>query len=156
MEEQQTLTRGPTASVGGAPPDSEVEPLLPLETPADVEVTFPSADPEEQSLLIAFNDLCTDIMNSFGVVRYDVLRGLDYLVNEIEQAAAPVNGAQPNGLQVWVETTDLASYASGTRTVMVKFQEWLLEQLDEPEVDQQVLRDVILDYGRAVEYEHGW
>lgn len=156
MQEQQTLTRDPSPSPDRSSSDQDEEPLLLLDQPGDVEVLFPSADSDEQELLIAFNDLCTEIMQSFGVVRYDVLRALDYLVNEIEHAAAPVNGAQPNGLEAWVETTDLATYASGTRTVMVKFQEWLLEQLDDPAVDQQVLRDVILDYGRAVEYEHGW
>jgi len=153
MDDQRTLN-GNSQSAEFTTMDSATVPLLDLERDAAFETTFPSVTcNHKRQLLRDLNDCCTETVE-FLATRYDVLRALDALVDEIEQATAPVNGAQPDGLETWVAETKLGSYPSGTRTPLAKLQEFILEQLENPNTDQQDIRESLLHYAQAVEYEH--
>ena len=65
-----------------------------------------------------------------------------------------MNGAQPDGLEMWIAETQLDSYPSGTRTTLAKLQKFILEQLENPDIDQQDIRETLLHYAQAVEFEH--
>jgi hypothetical protein len=152
MDDHQTV-KG-TDPVTGQRTARHPSPLLELATARDVETTFPSVTCDcKRALLEALNERCTETMGMIAT-RYDMVRALSRLVNEIEQAAAPVNGAQPRGLESLVATADLDTYPTGTRTPMVKLHEFILEHLQDPDVDQQDLREVLLLYSRAVEFEY--
>lgn len=134
--------------------DSSTVPLLDLKTDDALETTFPSVTcNQKRRLLKDLNNRCTEMMEFLGT-QYDILRALDALVDEIEQAIAPVNGAQPDGLEMWIAEAQLDSYPSGTRPPLAKLQEFILEQLENPNIDQQDIRETLLHYAQAVEFEH--
>jgi hypothetical protein len=153
MDDQRSLD-GTNQSAEFTTMDSSPVQLLDLKTDDALETTFPSVTcNQKRRLLKDLNDRCTETIE-FLATRYDMLRALDALVDEIEQATAPVNGAQPDRLEMWIAETELDSYPSGTRTPLAKLQEFILEQLENPNINQQDIRETLLHYAQAVEYEH--
>ena len=153
MTDKRRAERRAADSESAVDEEQEISPLLDLSTETALEVAFPSVSSASmQSLLKEFNSVCTELLSVLTVSRVDVLRALDRLADGVEQSTAPVNGIQHNELVVWLSETDPEQYPTGTRTAMARFQEFLLEKL-EAGTEQSQLRQAILHYTQAVEYE---
>jgi len=133
--------------------DSETDELLGLNEARDLEILFPTVQDEHKlQLLRGLDDVCSSTIQTHSVTRFSMLTALGRAADAIEDATAPVNGVQHQGMADWLQDTTFKQYASGVRLAMLKLKKFLLRQLKAPSVDQQLLRETLLEYVQAVDF----